>query len=242
MRQKRYAFHMQSAKIYKKIKIFWDIDGTLLQTHGAAAVPFANAVSKFAGQEVQIERKKLSGFTDYEIAQYLLESINMETPFNEITQILNEYSLLLPSSLRESKTQVIGEIKKTLIMLHESPNIELAIGTGNCLNGALIKLNHVDLLQYFDKNNLFYSTEKDWNRDLVIGNAKNSLAEDQVGLVVGDSPRDILSAKNSDLFVMAAATGAHSSIELLDMKPDYLLEDSWTSDDLFKGLEKILRN
>ena len=62
--------------LYKKTKIFWDIDGTLLQTHGAAAVPFANAVSKFAGYEVQIERKKLSGFTDYEIAQYLLKSIN----------------------------------------------------------------------------------------------------------------------------------------------------------------------
>ena len=76
MRQKRYALRMQSAKICKKIKIFWDIDGTLLQTHGAAALPFANAVSKFAGQEVKIERKKLSGFTDYEIAQYLLKSIN----------------------------------------------------------------------------------------------------------------------------------------------------------------------
>jgi len=231
---------VQSAKIYKKIKIFWDIDGTLLQTHGAAAVPFANAVSKFAGQEVQIERKKLSGFTDYEIAQYLLKSINLQIPFNEITQILNEYSLLLPSSLRESKTQLIGEVKKTLIMLNESPNIELAIGTGNCLNGALIKLKHVDLLKYFDKNNLFYATEKDWNRDLIIGTAKNSLAKDQVGLVIGDSPRDILSAKNSDIFVMAVATGAHSSIELLDMKPDYLLENSWTSDDLLKGLEKIL--
>ena len=231
---------MQKVKIYKKIKIFWDIDGTLLQTHGAAAVPFAKAVSKFAGQEVQIERKKLSGFTDYEIAQYLLKSINLEIPFNEITQILNEYSLLLPSSLRESKTQLIGEVKKTLIMLNESPNIELAIGTGNCLNGALIKLKHVDLLKYFDKNNLFYATEKDWNRDLIIGTAKNSLAKDQVGLVIGDSPRDILSAKNSDIFVMAVATGAHSSIELLDMKPDYLLENSWTSDDLLKGLEKIL--
>jgi phosphoglycolate phosphatase len=231
---------MQSVKIYKKIKIFWDIDGTLLQTHGAAAVPFANAVSKFAGQEVQIERKKLSGFTDYEIAQYLLKSINIEIPFNEITQILNEYSLLLPRSLRESKTQVIGEIKKTLIMLHESPNIELAIGTGNCRSGALIKLKHVDLLQYFNKNNLFCSTEKDWNRNSVIGNAKTSLAEDQVGIVIGDSPRDILSAKNSDLFVMAAATGAHSSVELLDMNPDYLLQNNWTSDDLFKGLDRIL--
>jgi phosphoglycolate phosphatase len=242
MCQKRYAFRMQSAKIYKKIKIFWDIDGTLLQTHGAAAVPFANAVSKFAGQDVQIERKKLSGFTDYEIAQYLLKSLNIEISFNEITQILNEYSLLLPRSLRESKTQVIGEIKKTLIFLHESPNIELAIGTGNCQNGALIKLKHVDLLQYFDKNNLFCSTEKDWNRNLVIGNANTSLAEDQVGIVIGDSPRDILSAKNSNLFVMAAATGAHSSVELLDMNPDYLLENNWTRDDLFKGLEKILQN
>jgi len=233
---------MQGVKIYKKTKIFWDIDGTLLQTHGAAAVPFANAVSKFAGQEVQIERKKLSGFTDYETAQYLLKSINIETPFNEITQILNEYSHLLASSLRDSKTQVIGEIRKTLIMLHEFPNIELAIGTGNCLNGALTKLGHVDLLQYFDKNNLFCSSEKDWNRDLVIGNAKTSLVEDQVGIVIGDTPRDILSAKNSDLFVMAAATGAHSSIELLDMNPDYLLENNWTSEDLFRGLDRILQN
>ncbi len=64
---------MQGVKIYKNAKIFWDIDGTLLQTHGAAAVPFANAVSKIGGQEVQIERKKFSGFTDYEIAQYLLK-------------------------------------------------------------------------------------------------------------------------------------------------------------------------
>jgi hypothetical protein len=41
---------------------------------------------------------------------------------------------------------------------------------------------------------------------------------------------------------MAAATGAHSSVELLDMNPDYLLENNWTSDDLFKGLDKILQN
>lgn len=233
---------MQRVKLYKKIKIFWDIDGTLLQTHGAAAVPFANAVSRFAGREVQIERKKLSGLTDYEIAQYLLKSINIETSFDAITQILIEYSHLLPSSLRDSKTQEIGEIKKTLIILHESPNIELAIGTGNCLNGALIKLRHVDLLQYFDKNNLFCSTEKNWNRHLVIERAKTSLTEDQVGIVIGDSPRDVLSAKNSNLFVMAAATGAHSSMELLDMNPDYLLENNWTSADLFKGLDKILHN
>jgi phosphoglycolate phosphatase-like HAD superfamily hydrolase len=166
----------------------------------------------------------------------------MQTSFDNITQILNEYSLLLPDSLLESKTEVIGEVKETLIMISKSPKIELAIGTGNCLNGALFKLKHLDLLQYFDKSNIFCATEKYWNRNLVIQNAKNSLLKNQVGIVIGDSPRDILSAKNSGLFVIATATGVHSAVELLDMNPDYLLDKDWTSDDLFKVLERIIHD
>ena len=36
-------------KLLKEVKLFWDIDGTLLRTNGAAALPFAKAVSEFAG-------------------------------------------------------------------------------------------------------------------------------------------------------------------------------------------------
>ena len=50
-----------------KTKLIWDIDGTLLKTNGAAAIPFAKAVSDFAGVNVKIDRKNLSGFTDMKL-------------------------------------------------------------------------------------------------------------------------------------------------------------------------------
>ena len=33
-------------------KLFWDIDGTLLRTNGAAAKPFALAASELIGKEI----------------------------------------------------------------------------------------------------------------------------------------------------------------------------------------------
>ena len=71
-----------------KTKLIWDIDGTLLKTNGAAAIPFAKAVSDFAGVNVKIDRKNLSGFTDYEIAMHLLSSRNISFEMRDISEIL----------------------------------------------------------------------------------------------------------------------------------------------------------
>lgn len=223
------------------LKIFWDIDGTLLNTNGAAAIPFANAVSKFAQQDIQIERKKLSGLTDYEIAQYLLTSKGVKASFKEITQILMDYSSHLPSFLQGSDARIISGVKESLTIISQLPNIELAIGTGNFLQGAKIKLEYAGLVHYFDQGNLFCSTENHWSRDLVISNAKKSLRNNQIGIVIGDSIRDILSARNSGLIVIAVATGSHSTSELLELSPDYILESNWNHQELFDTIEKILK-
>ena len=73
-----------------KTKLIWDIDGTLLRTNGAAAIPFSKAVSDFAGLNVEINRKYLSGFTDYEIAMHLLNSHNISFEMSNITQIYSK--------------------------------------------------------------------------------------------------------------------------------------------------------
>jgi len=224
-----------------KIKLFWDIDGTLLHTFGAAAIPFAQAVSRFAGQDVQIERKKLSGFTDYEIARFLLDSKNIKPSLREITEILTNYSQCLLEHLQNSEAKIIKGIYHSLTELSKMPNIELAIATGNFLEGAKIKLDFVQLSDFFDRRNLFCSTEKNWSRDLIINAAKKSLKSNQYGVVIGDSIRDILSAKNSNLPVVAVATGAHSQIELLELNPDYLLEENWSHEDLISALNDILQ-
>jgi hypothetical protein len=50
---------MPIAALEHPIRLFWDIDGTLLLTHGAAARPFAKAVSEYAGKVIEIDRKNL---------------------------------------------------------------------------------------------------------------------------------------------------------------------------------------
>jgi len=223
----------------KKVKLFWDIDGTLLRTNGAAAVPFAKAVSEFAGVDVFIDRKKLSGYTDYEIVMNLLESVGDATDIKNITKILDNYTTQLPMALNNCMVERIGNIKEILEILLDDSSIELAIGTGNCLHGARTKLNYVSLLAYFDDRNLFCATEDHWSRDLIIKNAKKSLLCDQVGIVIGDSPRDILSARASGLKSISVTSGGHSRSELSFYDPDLTLSSGWSIHDLTQGIKKL---
>ena len=229
-------------KLFKNIKLFWDIDGTLLKTNGAAAVPFANAVSEFAGVEVIIDRKKLSGFTDYEIAISLLGSIGITSSLKDITLILQNYAEKLPAALNNGVVKKIGHIEKVLETLLKIPKIELAIGTGNFLPGAKVKLNHVGLINYFRDDNLFCASENYWSRDLIINHAKKSLASNQIGIVIGDSPKDILSAKASGLKNIAVTTGSHSHTELNEYKPDLILREDWQVEDLIFGIKILVQS
>ena len=226
----------------KNVKLFWDIDGTLLKTNGSAAIPFAKAVSEFTGVNVVIDRKKLSGYTDYEIVINLLHSIGVATDIKNITMILENYTANLPESLKNGVVEKIGNIEQILEILLDDSSLELAIGTGNCLPGARIKLNYVSLLTYFTDKNLFCASENHWSRDSIIKNAKNSLMPNQIGIVIGDSPKDILSAKASGLISIAVATGAHSSVELAKYVPNLILNNNWQVNDLIDGIYNLIQN
>lgn len=230
---------ISNLKLFKNIKLFWDIDGTLLKTNGAAAVPFANAVSEFAGVEVIIDRKKLSGFTDYEIAISLLSSIGITTTLKNITLILENYAEKLPTSLSDGLVEKIKNIDGVLETLSKIPKIDLAVGTGNFLLGAKIKLNYVGLIHYFNDDNLFCASENYWSRDSIINNAKNSIISNQIGIVIGDSPKDILSAKASGLKNIAVTTGGHAHAELCEYKPDLILREDWQVEDLINGINSL---
>ena len=220
-------------------KLIWDIDGTLLRTNGAAAIPFAKAVSDFAGVKVEIDRKTLSGFTDYEIAMHLLNSHNISFKMENITEILHQYVRNLPASLETIGVDLISTIDQVLRKLHQLPNMDLLVGTGNCLAGVKVKLEHATLKKFFLDENIYCSSEIDWNRDMVIQKAKNSLSKNEVGIVIGDSPRDIKSAKQSGLSVIAVPTGAHTRDELESNRPTTTLTADWRYSDLKSAIDKI---
>jgi phosphoglycolate phosphatase len=222
-----------------QIKLFWDIDGTVLRTNGAAAIPFADAVKNFTGSQVTIDRQELSGFTDYEIALHLMGISPKKENLQKVTEVLNFYTDHLSASLKVGKVEKIGEVEEAFKLLWESPQVELAIGTGNCHKGALTKLSHVKLLRYFDLKNIFCASEENWNRDLVLLSAHTSLDHNQIGIVIGDSPKDILSAKSVGLRVIAVATGMHSEEALSRYSPNFILDHNWNYKNLNEAILKL---
>ena len=220
-------------------KLFWDIDGTLLRTNGAAAKPFAFAASELIGKEIIIDRKQMSGLTDYEIAKKLLESSNKKIDLKNISRMLDVYCELLPESLKVGNVEKVGKISETLEMLSGIKTIKISIGTGNCLSGLNVKLSHVELLHFFDLDDIFYASEINWSRELIMEQAFKSLDLNQVGIVIGDSPRDIEVAKKSNLKVVAVTSGAHTRNELIVHGPDAILDSNWGLNELLNVLNNI---
>lgn len=225
--------------IKKNLKIFWDIDGTLIQTNGSAAKAFEYSASINLGLDVKIHRKKLSGFTDFEIAKVLIQNTNSKVNSLVIEKIIDDYCSVLPEFLKNGEVQCIGEITKVLNHLNSFKTVKLSLGTGNCLSGAQIKLKHAEILDFFDINDSFFSSIKNWSRQLIMQNAKKSLKPNQIGVVIGDSPKDIEIAKKIGLYVIGVATGAHDYEELKFLNPDSLLSKYWSLNELTYILENI---
>jgi phosphoglycolate phosphatase len=225
---------------HKKIRIFWDIDGTLIRTNGAAAIPFKNAIMNFLGSSIELDRKKLSGFTDYEIIQSIFVDLNKEIQILEIDEILSEYSANLPIHLELGDAKQINKISEVLLELENSNEYENAIATGNCYMGAINKLNHVDLIKFFKPEYLFHASPQNTSRDQIIAFAKKSLAANQIGIIVGDSPKDIASAQKNNLKVLAVATGMHSEDELRKIQQFNVVGEDWQKNELLDALHKIV--
>jgi phosphoglycolate phosphatase-like HAD superfamily hydrolase len=223
----------------KKFRLFWDIDGTLIRTNGAAAIPFKKALSDFLKKEVELDRKKLSGFTDFEIIQTVAKSYGVNIHAEEIEMILGNYAQNLPTALQAGDAHSINVITEVLAEIHSSNDFENAIATGNCRPGAIAKLTHINLIEFFKTDKIFHASVKCQTRDQIIADAKQSLGHSQVGIIIGDSPKDILSAKANKLRVLGVATGMHTVDELRNLQSEHVVESTWTKDVLLDAIFKI---
>jgi phosphoglycolate phosphatase-like HAD superfamily hydrolase len=223
----------------KLIKLFWDIDGTILETNGSAAKSFEKAVTDYTGQEVKIDRKSMSGFTDYEIANFLLKSVVKTVSLQDIKRVLEIYAKILKKDLQDSNVQTIGNVSAILNKLKSYPLTDLGIASGNIILGAKEKLKRVGLLDIFSDKNIFCASEKNSQRRLVFQEAKLSLRKDQVGIIIGDSLQDIDAAHKSGLIIISVPTGLHTSAELKQLNPNFILKKDWDFQDLSTILQSL---
>lgn len=208
-----------------EIALLWDIDGTLLNTKGVAAKQLVDSFKLMTGRNCTISPGQYSGFTDYEIVLDLLQKANMRPDVSKAEEILFHYGTNLLEQLLKSPPELLAETQIVFDELERLPNVKNYIGSGNSNLGAHAKIKASGLEKFFEPNSFFISTPETISRDSVIQRAA-ALIKAPI-LLIGDSDRDISSAKSNCLKVLAVATGHHKVDVLRTLNPDYVLHENW---------------
>ena len=220
--------------------LLWDIDGTLLSTHGAGVPPLEKAIFEVFGCQVTLERGKYSGFTDYEIIADLVgEDLINIIEIEKLEDVLQRYTRGLKTSLNLFPASPIGMIKETLNEITNSSNYKSFIGTGNFEPAAQVKLESVGLDEYFQEGKIFGATIARRRRVEIINFAALNLTNQYIPIVIGDAPADIIAAKKNNLDVIATPTGHHSFEDLNALIPGMVLVKDWSIKDLLCKIEMI---
>jgi phosphoglycolate phosphatase-like HAD superfamily hydrolase len=217
---------MESTKV-----LLFDIDATLLKTGYAGLRALDRAFERLYGVHEATKGIRPAGKTDPSIIREMLAgSAPSLDPDREIPRVVELYLEYLGKEVEVSPGfQVMPGVPELLEALSRIPQLVLGIATGNLEEGAYIKLRRAGLGSYFSFGGFGSDSE---NRTEVvlkaIRRAKDHLngevPSDSI-YVIGDTPRDILHAKEAGVRTVAVATGSSDTGELSRYDPDYLFED-----------------
>ena len=193
--------------------LFWDLDGTLIDTNGAGVPALLNSVEQVSGKTPIFIRSAVAGLTDHQILCQLFQELNFPVNSEQLNLALTLYSENLRIALEKEKVTVLGDGLQVLTELAKL-NFVNVICTGNIASCAEIKLKSAGLIQLFEPRNI-YTSEGLGPRSAILKEALNrsSISSNEV-VVIGDTEHDIFAAKEVGLKVIAVESNKYSAIDL----------------------------
>ena len=197
--------------------VLFDIDGTLLWTDGAGRRAIHAALLAEMGTAGPIDGYRFDGKTDPQIVQELLTAAGHPDAASatHIELVCRRYVSLLQGELEVSagRSRTYPGVPELLELLERRADAVLGLLTGNLEAGARIKLEVFGLNKYFPIG-AYGSDNEDRNRLLPLAaeRFRSSYGKDiRYGdcVVIGDTPRDIFSAKPYGAMSIATATGPY---------------------------------
>jgi len=232
--------------------LLWDIDGTLMRStvQGGYKKYFAATMQKVFGHAGQLDEIIPSGMTDTQIMYEALrnEGFAPEQIFAKKDELLRVFQVEMRKALSENSEpyEILPGVKDILNETANNPLFINALLTGNLSVAAEIKLRSVGLWQYFESAPNAFGEISHIRSELAIEagklfNARYSFAFDpQQFIVIGDTPNDIVCAREFGSKVVAVSTGRNQSRQsLLAGKPDFLLNDLSDTQEVLHIFETI---
>ena len=211
--------------------VLFDIDGTLIRTGGAGVRAMARAFEDLFGVARAFDGIPMAGRTDKSILQDAAARARLEIGPQVVTRFRARYCDRLVEALPESGhvSNVLPGVRPLLETLARRPDVFLALLTGNCEQGAKLKLEYFDLWRYFscgafgdeasDRNTLFA---------VALRRARECGAPDLPPndvIVVGDTELDVACAAAAGARSVAVATGRSDSAALRRSGAHVVFED-----------------
>lgn len=210
--------------------VLFDIDGTLIRTHGAGVEAFARTFASVFGVHEVTGRVKFAGRTDISLVREMFTLSNIPASEEHFRLFFDAYTHCLDELMRGCQGEIcpgVTEFIRDLESLPQPPLIGLL--TGNIRLGAEIKLRHFKLWDVFHTG-AFADDHEDRNQIAVVARDRGSrvlnenLRGDEI-IVVGDTAHDIRCARAIGAKALAVATGGHTVEELKPHAPDWLVKD-----------------
>ncbi|MDQ3091789.1 MAG: haloacid dehalogenase-like hydrolase [Actinomycetota bacterium] len=199
--------------------LFWDIDGTLLDTARAGIFAWEEAIREVLGDEPAMADMQTAGLTDAEIALKVAAAHGHDGP-RTAGDLLRSYTEYLPERLGWRQGRVLPNVRENLEALAQREDMVNMLLTGNVAAGAQAKLRHYGLWDFFGAGGAFSVEGADrpsiarQARELAGEHGGEAPSGEQM-VVIGDTPHDISCGKAICARTLAVATGPGYDLDAL---------------------------
>jgi phosphoglycolate phosphatase-like HAD superfamily hydrolase len=218
--------------------VLWDIDGTLVASGGHGRYAFEEAFQEVLGRVP--EHVDYAGRTDHQIALEMLGGSDEHLP-----AVLEQ--LAVKMAARKDALAAEGHaypgVPETLKALHEADGVINSLLTGNLEANAAVKVGAFGLDRWLDFEAGAYGSDPHERRSDLVAIARKRAAakygEPTGAVLVGDTPLDVLAAREAGARAVAVATGFADLDALKESEPDALLQDLSDTDAAIRAITSI---
>ena len=211
--------------------VLWDVDGTLVDSAGHGRYAFEEAFEAVVGR-LPADGVGYAGRTDHQIALTMLDGESEHLP--AVLEGLAE-RLAARKEAIAAEGRVYPGVPETLAALHEADGVINSLLTGNLEANAAVKVGAFGLDRWLDFEAGAYGSDPHERRSDLVAIARERAALPSAGVparrpatdvvLVGDTPLDVLAAREAGARAVAVATGFADLDALRASEPDALLQD-----------------
>ncbi len=221
--------------------IFFDIDGTLIDSGGAGSRALDLAFEETFSVREAFRNISMAGKTDMQILKEGMRLHRIDSPNGVVPAFFGSYIRHLKKNVCSGRGHVKPGITNALRSLSSGGSCRLGLLTGNIREGAMLKLKAFRLDTFFEAG-AYGDDSEDRNKLLPMAvdklNKLTSLAVDfKDCVVVGDTPRDIECSKPYGALAVAVATGPYEYGVLKEAGADIVFEDLSDTDGFISALQ-----